>query len=88
MRVKGQCTLGEGIHRGGMGLYYIVHTKRVYVYPNPAQGLVEWRRDAYENSRIYKENVKAFNDKNIIRKTFEPNQKVLLYNSSLHLFPG
>ena len=50
--------------------------------------LEEMRRDAYENARIYKEKVKAFHDKNILRKTFEPNQKVLLYNSRLHLFPG
>ncbi|XP_057491373.1 uncharacterized protein LOC130777106 [Actinidia eriantha] len=50
--------------------------------------LEEMRRDAYENTRIYKEKVRAFHDKNILRKTFEPNQKMLLYNSRLHLFPG
>ena len=27
-------------------------------------------------------------DKNILRKNFEPSQLVLMYNSSLHLFPG
>ena len=32
--------------------------------------LEELRHDAYENSRIYKEKVKAFHDKNILRKTF------------------
>lgn len=32
--------------------------------------------------------MKVFHDKNILRKTFEPSQKVLLYNSRLHLFPG
>ena len=46
------------------------------------------RRDAYENTRIYKEKVKAFHDKNILRKTFESNLKMLLYNSRLRLFPG
>ena len=50
--------------------------------------LEELRQDAYENAKIYKEKVKAFHDKHILRKTFEPNQKVLLYNSRLHLFPG
>ena len=50
--------------------------------------LEELRRDAYENTHIYKEKIKAFHDKNIIRKTFEPNQKVFLYNTCLHLFPG
>ena len=50
--------------------------------------LEELRHDAYENSRIYKEKVKTFHDKNILRKTFEHNQKVLMYNSWLHLFLG
>ena len=31
--------------------------------------------------------MKVFHDKNILRKSFEPSQKVLLYNSRLHLFP-
>jgi hypothetical protein len=50
--------------------------------------LEEIRNEAYENSRIYKERMKVFHDKNILRKSFEPSQKVLLYNSRLHLFPG
>lgn len=50
--------------------------------------LEEIRNEAYENSRIYKERMKVFHDKKILRKTFEPGQKVLLYNSRLHLFPG
>ena len=32
--------------------------------------------------------MKVFHDRNILRKTFEPQQKVLLYNSRLHLFLG
>ena len=40
------------------------------------------------NSRIYKDRTKAFHDKRILRKSFHPSQKVLLYNSRLHLFPG
>jgi hypothetical protein len=50
--------------------------------------LEEIQNEAYENSRIYKERMKVFHDKNILRKSFEPSQKVLLYNSRLHLFPG
>ncbi|XP_073302650.1 uncharacterized protein [Primulina huaijiensis] len=50
--------------------------------------LEELRNDAYENSKIYKDKTKAFHDKNIMRKSFEIGQKVLLYNSRLHLFPG
>ena len=49
--------------------------------------LEELRRESYESSRIYKERLKLFHDKTITRKTFEPNQKVLLYSSRLHIFP-
>ena len=37
---------------------------------------------------ITKDRVKIFHDKHVIRKTFVPGQKVLLYNSKLHLFLG
>ena len=50
--------------------------------------LEELRRESYESSRIFKERLKLFHDKTIARKTFEPNQKVLLYSSRLHMFPG
>jgi hypothetical protein len=49
--------------------------------------LEEIRNDAYENSRIHKKRIKEFHDKKILRKTFNVGQKVLLYNSRLHLFP-
>ena len=42
--------------------------------------------EAYENVKITKNKVKVFHDKFIIRKTFAPGQKVLLYNSRLHHF--
>ena len=50
--------------------------------------LDELRRESYESSRIYKERLKLFHDQNLVRKTFEPHQKVLLYNSRLHIFPS
>eukprot|EP00258_Populus_trichocarpa_P034346 XP_024450365.1 uncharacterized protein LOC112326507 [Populus trichocarpa] len=50
--------------------------------------LEEIRNDAYENSKIHKARIKEFHDKKILRKTFDVGQKVLLYNSRLHLFPG
>ena len=50
--------------------------------------LDELRKEAYANSRIYKERTKISHDKNILRKSFHPEQKVPLYNSRLHLFPG
>ncbi|KAM1233353.1 hypothetical protein ACFX2J_003067 [Malus domestica] len=50
--------------------------------------LEEIRNETYENARIYKEKTKAFHDKMIQGKTFSIGQKVLLFNSSLRLFPG
>ena len=50
--------------------------------------LDEIRHLAYESSKIYKENTKAYHDKKIISRHFEPNDQVLLYNSRLTLFPG
>ncbi|XP_057719916.1 uncharacterized protein LOC130934355 [Arachis stenosperma] len=45
------------------------------------------RLEAYENSRLYKEKVRAVHDKNIKRKEFRPGELVLLYNSRLRLMP-
>ncbi|XP_048633116.1 uncharacterized protein LOC125607260 [Brassica napus] len=50
--------------------------------------LEEIRHVAYESSKIYKEKTKAYHDKQIIARHFEPNDKVLLFNSRLRLFPG
>ena len=43
--------------------------------------LEEFRNEAYENAKIYKEKTKAWHDKHIVRKVFEPGQQVLLFNS-------
>ena len=50
--------------------------------------LDEFRNEAYENARIYKEKTKAWHDKHITRKEFIVGQQVLLFNSRLKLFPG
>ena len=50
--------------------------------------LEEIRNDAYNCAKSYKDRMKRVHDKNILRKSFELGQKVLLYNSCLHLFPG
>ncbi|XP_034197277.1 uncharacterized protein LOC117612722 [Prunus dulcis] len=50
--------------------------------------LEEIRQDAYDSSRIYKERTKAFHDSQILRKEFQPRQKVLLFSSRLKLFLG
>ena len=43
--------------------------------------LEEFRNEAYENAKIYKEKMKAWHYKHITRKEFEPGQRVLLFNS-------
>ena len=50
--------------------------------------LEELRNKAYISTRNYKERMKLFHDKKIVRKIFEPNQTVLLYDSKLHTFSG
>ena len=50
--------------------------------------LEEFLNEAYENAKIYKENMKAWHDKHIARKEFESGQRVLLFNSRLKLFLG
>ncbi|XP_062117035.1 uncharacterized protein LOC133830931 [Humulus lupulus] len=50
--------------------------------------LEEFRNDAYENAKIYKERTKKWHDQNLVRKEFQPGQQVLLFNSRLKLFPG
>ncbi|XP_057740157.1 uncharacterized protein LOC130957305 [Arachis stenosperma] len=52
------------------------------------QELEEFRDEAYENAKIYKERAKKKHDSNIAPRKFEEGQKVLLYNSRLKLFPG
>ena len=50
--------------------------------------LEEIRHLVYESFKIYKEKTKAYHDKRIIARSFEPNDKVLLFNSRLRLFLG
>ena len=50
--------------------------------------LEEMRMNAYESSKLYKEKVKAYHDKKLLKKEFKPGQQVLLFNSRLKLFLG
>ena len=50
--------------------------------------LKEIRNDAYDCAKSYKGRMKKIHDQHINRKSFYNGQKVLLYNSRLHLFPG
>ncbi|KAL6334756.1 hypothetical protein AAG906_021415 [Vitis piasezkii] len=48
----------------------------------------ELRNDAYINSKIAKEKLKRWHDQLISYKDFQKGQRVLLYDSKLHIFPG
>lgn len=48
--------------------------------------LEEFRFQAYENSKLYKEKTKLWQDKRILNRSFEPEQLVLLFNSRLSFF--
>ncbi|CAH9080827.1 unnamed protein product [Cuscuta europaea] len=48
----------------------------------------EFRLDAFENARLYKERAKKWHDGRILRRDFSPGDSVLLFNSRLKLFPG
>ncbi|XP_074290773.1 uncharacterized protein LOC141617476 [Silene latifolia] len=49
--------------------------------------LEEFRLNAYDSSRIYKEKTKRWHDKRIVPREFHVGQKVLLFNARLRLFP-
>ena len=46
------------------------------------------RNEAYMNSKFFKDQLKRWHDQIVLRKEFQKGQKVLLYDSKLHIFPG
>ena len=50
--------------------------------------LDEWRSEAYENAKLFKEKIKRWHDKRIIKREFYVGEKVLLYRSRLRFFAG
>ena len=50
--------------------------------------LEEFRNQAYENAKIYKEQTKKWHDQKIQKREFREGQLVLLFNSRLKLFQG
>ncbi|XP_015940114.1 uncharacterized protein LOC107465654 [Arachis duranensis] len=52
------------------------------------QELEEFRFQAYQNAKIYKENAKERHDIKLAPRSFKEGQRVFLYKSKLKLFPG
>jgi len=50
--------------------------------------LDEWRNEAYESAKLFKEKVKIWHDKKIKRKEFKVGDQVLLYNSRFKFSAG
>ena len=50
--------------------------------------LDEWRTQAYENAKLFKEKVKRWHDKRIQKREFNVGDYVLLFNSHLRFFAG
>jgi hypothetical protein len=48
--------------------------------------LEEWREKAYHSAKLYKERTKRCHDKRIKTMQLKPVDKVLLFNSHVHLF--
>jgi hypothetical protein len=48
--------------------------------------LEEWRKKAYHSAKLYKEITKRWHDKQIKIKQYKLGDKVLLFNSRVHLF--
>jgi hypothetical protein len=47
---------------------------------------LEWREKAYHSAKLYKERTKRWHDKRLKTMQFKPGDKVLLFNSRVHLF--
>lgn len=68
--------------------------KIIRLHLNSADPLVEFqlneldelRCDTYENVCIFKDKMKTLHNQHISRHTFKPSDKVVLYESRLHLF--
>ncbi|KAF8048147.1 hypothetical protein N665_2641s0001 [Sinapis alba] len=76
---------GRSLSRGCVHLTPLKDLEKRLIQLNE---LDEIRHHAYEKLKLYKERPKAYHDKKIISRHFDPNNQVLLYNSRLTLFPG
>src|SRR3954468_24705163 len=50
--------------------------------------LDEWRSEAYESAKMFKEKVKKWHDRRILKREFNVGDKVLLFRSRFRFSPG
>src|SRR3954469_15533997 len=50
--------------------------------------LDEWRSEAYESTKMFKEKVKKWHDRRILKREFNVGDKVLLFRSRFRFSPG
>ena len=50
--------------------------------------LDEWRSEAYENAKLFKQKIKKWHGRRILKREFHVGEKVLLYNYRLRFFAG
>ncbi|XP_055803457.1 uncharacterized protein LOC129872514 [Solanum dulcamara] len=55
---------------------------------NQVNELDEFCLNAYESASLYKEQIKKYHDQKIEKRTFAPEDLVLLFNSRMYLFSG
>ncbi|KAL5541121.1 hypothetical protein UlMin_043407 [Ulmus minor] len=72
----------------GMSPYQLVYGKSWEKRLLQMNEMEEFRNNAYENAKIYKEKTKKWHDRHIQKRDFEEGQQVLLFNSRLKLFLG
>ena len=65
-------------------IFKLVGEKRLF----NIRSLDEWRTQAYENAKLFKEKVKRWHEKRIQKREFNVGDYVLLYNSCLRFFAG
>ncbi|KAL5544885.1 hypothetical protein UlMin_008669 [Ulmus minor] len=65
----------------GMSPYQLVYGKSWEKRLLQMNEMEEFRNNAYENAKIYKEKTKKWHDRHIQKRDFEEGQQVLLFNS-------
>ena len=83
------CLLSQNIKHFGQSFHLnydfkLAGEKRLF----DISSLDEWRTQAYENAKLFKEKVKRWHDKRIQKRELKVGEYVLFYNSRFRFFAG